>query len=146
MQREAESFSFDGAKRRGSSPAELVEDLRKRFLDFRRTNARHTRIPEELRAAVLAAVGRGVTPTRIRRTCRVSDGQLTRWKAANRATHGQMPESPGPARIFSVVDDQPSRPSRPPACDSAPEPALELRVGLWSVTVQRTERQEAAQS
>ena len=109
-----------------------VDELTTRFATFRRDNPRNTRIPDDLRAAVVVAIRRGVTATRLRRACGLSTSQLAQWRASAR---GPLRSTPGSqhARVFSVVGEAPPRPPQP----TAPPPAhdLELRLGPWSVSV-----------
>lgn len=109
-----------------------VDELTRRFATFRRNNPRHTRIPGDLRAAVVVAMRRGVTATRLRRACGLSTSQLARWRASARAPSRSTVSSQH-ARVFSVVGEAPPRPPEP----TAPSPAhdLELRLGPWSVSV-----------
>jgi transposase-like protein len=117
-----------------------VEELRTRFVAFRRDNPRNTRIPADLRAAVVAAMRRGVTPTRLRRACGLSTSQLARWRAGARERRRATLRSQH-ARVFSVVGEAPPCPQEP----TAPPPAhdLELRLGPWSVSVRLAEQPDA---
>jgi hypothetical protein len=58
-----------------------IERLRRRFEVFRRDHAPGTRIPEVLRAAVLAALDRGASDGALRRVCQASSVQLKLWRA-----------------------------------------------------------------
>jgi hypothetical protein len=107
-------------------PSALVK-LGKRFARFRREHPRGTRIPDDLRAAALALL-REVVPADLYRTCGISSGQVMAWKEAKaRRTESQD------VRVFSVVDEAPV--GRPEPTLPAAEPALELRLGPWSVSV-----------
>lgn len=108
-------------------PSAALVKLGKRFARFRREHARGTRIPDDLRAAVLA-LWREVAPADVYRTCGISSGQVIAWKEAKaRRTESQD------ARVFSVVDEAPV--GRPEPSLPAAEPALELRLGPFSVSV-----------
>lgn len=115
--------------------ATLVEELSRRFAAFRRDNPRHARVPRGLRAAVMAAISKGVTPTRLRRACGVSTSQLDRWRAAS--VEGHEP------RVFSVVGGPSPRTSD--VIGWQQYDALELRLGPWSVRVQLAEERESRQ-
>jgi hypothetical protein len=107
-------------------PSALVK-LGERFARFRREHPRGTRIPDDLRAAALALL-REMVPADLYRTCGISSGQVMAWKEANaRRTQSQD------VRVFSVVDEAPVGRPEPPL--PAAEPALELRLGPWSVSV-----------
>jgi hypothetical protein len=104
----------------------LVE-LGKRFARFRKEHPRGARIPDDLRAAALDRL-REVAPADLYRACGLSFGQVMAWKEA------RSPE-PRDVRVFSVVDEEPVPRLAPRATASAAAPALELRVGPWSVSV-----------
>ena len=123
------SRSQESAERHvgAGEPAELVE-LGKRFAGFRKEHPRGTRIPDELRTAALELL-REVAPAEIYRTCGISFGQVMAWKEAE----ARSPEVPD-VRVFSV-DEDPVPPFAPSASASTAAPALELRLGPWSVSV-----------
>lgn len=114
------------------SDVAAVDELGARFATFHSKNPPHTRIPNDLRAAVIAAMRRGVTAARLRHACGLSTSQLARWRALLRGPSCSALKSEQP-RVFSVVGEVPPRPlessSLPPAHD------LELRLGPWSVSV-----------
>jgi hypothetical protein len=125
----------------------FADELRKRFLRFRRENPRNTRVPSDLRAAVAAAIARGVTPGLLRRTCRLSTSQLTRWRMCSRALAPVLTPAPSPAgqlppRVFSVIGEATARPPGLPA--RPPADGLELRLGPWSVCVRLAGPPDAA--
>jgi hypothetical protein len=139
MQTEKEIFQQTLAKRSRRLRPEVVTaigDLTKRFAAFRRENPRHTRIPGGLRAAVLAAMQRGVTPTRLRRTCGLSKKQLTCWQGSSWVRTPSFARVE-PARVFSVVGETPLPRAAAAAVAGAEE--LELRLGRWSVSVRLAE-------
>ena len=109
----------------------LLDGLKERFAEFHRENPPNSRIPVSLRTAVIDAIGRGIPPTRLRRTCRISTGQLTRWQAIGRPPGNSDGVVPRP-HVFSVVDT----PTPPAATAAPPMPEeLELRLGRWTVSV-----------
>jgi hypothetical protein len=115
-----------GALGGGEEPSALVK-LGKRFARFRREHPRGARIPEDLRAAALALL-REVAPTDLYRTCGISFGQVIAWKEA-RARRAESQD----LRVFSVVDE--TAVGRPEPALPAAEPALELRLGPFTVSV-----------
>lgn len=116
-----------------------VAELKERFAVFHRENPPGTRIPADLRAAVVEAIQRGVAPTRLRRSCGLSTGQLTQWRAVARGTRGSGAGTPRP-RAFSVVDT----PARAwAAAVAGPTEELELRLGRWSVSVRLARHSDA---
>lgn len=117
-----------------------VDELTTRFATFRRDNPRNTRIPDDLRATVVAAMRRGVTATRLRRACGLSTSQLAQWRANARGpAHATLRSQH--ARVFSVVGEAHPRSPEP----TAPSPAhdLELRLGPWSVSVRLAAQTDA---
>ena len=125
------SLASDG-RYAGANDIATVDELKERFAIFRRENPRNTRIPDDLRSAVITAMKQGVRSGRLRRACGLSTSQLARWRA--------LAPSPVPsivrrqhARVFSVIGD--TRPRSPVATLSSPAYDLELRLGPWSVSV-----------
>jgi hypothetical protein len=104
--------------------AELLENVRRQFLRFRRGGGGRKRIPAPLRAVVVAAVERGVTRGALERRCGVSSAQITAWQREVKGSRSQAR-----ARVFDVT----GTPEAAQACVSGPE--LALRLGPWSVTV-----------
>ena len=128
---------------RGSKSANPVLDaLEVRFARFRAEHPPRTRVPADLRASAVAALSRGVTSGDLFRRCGVSWSQLKAWKSESKSvrpkTRARDP-SPDAVRVFSVVDEEAV------VAHAAPvqaEPALELRLGRWSVRVQLAELAE----
>jgi len=110
-------------------PSKLVE-LGKRFARFRKAHPRGTRIPDDLREAALELL-REVAPADLYRTCGINFGQVTAWKEVEARSHA-APD----VRVFSVVEGEPVPRLAPRATASAATPGLELRLGVWSVSVQ----------
>jgi hypothetical protein len=128
MQRERQPGPSRSRGRRGSQrsaegSASALAELESRFARFRREQARGARVPEELRAAVVAAVAQGVRPGELQRTCGVTWSQVMTWQARGAAK----------VRVFSVVDEPREDPPQP--LESTGGGALELRLGPWTVSV-----------
>jgi hypothetical protein len=107
--------------------AAVLAQLVKRFEEFRANHARLTRVPTDLRSAVLDAVDSGVSAHAIRRACGVSSSQITSWldgRTRSRAT----PPHRDDVRVFPVVEQSPN--ATPQA-----EQTLTLQLGAWSVSV-----------
>lgn len=115
-----------GSRVGGDEPSALVA-LGKRFARFRREHPRGTRIPDDLREAALALL-REVAPADLYRSCSISFGQVMSWKEA-KARRAESQD----LRVFSVVDEAPA--GRPEPALAAAEPALELRLGPFAVSV-----------
>jgi hypothetical protein len=110
-----------------SSAASALAELESRFARFRRTQRRGARVPEELRAAVIAAVSRGVRPGELQRVCGVTWSQVVTWQARRAGDQGTSGGAgPTKVRVFSVVDEPP---------EPMGEHGLELRLGPWTVSV-----------
>ena len=108
----------------------MVAELERRFALFREQHARCTRVPAELRAAVMSALAQGVASGEIERACRVSWNQIRAWQARDRLEPWKAKVDDQDVRVFSVVDEVPGAHQEPAA-----EHGLELRLGLWSVSV-----------
>jgi hypothetical protein len=113
-------------------------DLHRRFADFRRTSALRTRVPEDLRQAVLDALGQGISMLAVRRDLGLTAKQVESWG-------GYLATSPvevepevriEAARVFEVADE-PVVGERAAAPGAAGE-ALELRLGAWSIVIRST--------
>jgi hypothetical protein len=133
-----QSISAPTAARSSTEHDAILGELAQRFAAFRRTSQRFTRVPRDLRAAATAAMRRGVTPSQLRRACGLSSSQLERWRESPNAVASSRVGEEG-ARIFSVVDDVPSRAGD--ATHGNVGDPLELRIGPWSVTVRVAEPQ-----
>lgn len=120
----------------------VVKELEERFAAYRRNSRRFTRVPGELRAAVMAALRQGVRPSRLRRVCGVSARQVELWRLAAGASSSESEIQR--ARVFSVIDAAPP-PARPPQATLSGSDALELRLGPWSISVRQARQQKAEQ-
>ncbi len=118
---------------RGASVAIEMERLRERYELFRRGHERGTRIPDELRAATLAAQDSGASAGQLHRACQVSSDQLRQWRAQLRGCGASGAGGEPSARVFDVVDDHGALQSAPIGERSSPE--LQLRVGGWAVRI-----------
>lgn len=124
----------DGRGGRSASVAIELERLRRRFELFRRGHEPGSRIPDDLRAAALAALDRGASEGDLRRACQATSGQLRQWGAQLRRGGVKEAASAEPvARVFDVVDDQAVLESTLSGEPSSPE--LELRLGGWAVRI-----------
>jgi len=118
---------------RPQSPSDVagsrrVEQIAAAFAAFRRVHGRGQRIPLGLRRQFVAALDAGVSAGALGKACGVSWSQSRYWRAPARAA---APVTAAP-QVMSVVD----RPAGP-ACSSARDGAIELRVGAWRVRVER---------
>jgi hypothetical protein len=127
-----------GRRRSGEGRCSGLAELAGRFARFRREQPRGARVPEELRAAVVAALGEGVAPSELQRACGVSWTQVMTWQARHPGDRGTS-RSAGPSkvRVFSVVDEPRVDPAEPP--ESMGGRGLELRFGPWTVSVRLAE-------
>jgi len=139
MQRERQPGPSRSRGRRGSQrsaegSASALAELESRFARFRREQPRGARVPEELRAAAIAAVAQGVRPGELQRTCGVTWSQVMTWQARRTGDQGASGSAgPTQVRVFSVVDEP--RKDRPEPPESMGERELELRLGPWTVSV-----------
>jgi hypothetical protein len=99
------------------------------FAAFRGVHGRGQRIPLGLRRQFVAALDAGVSAGALGKACGVSWSQARYWRSAAVASGGAVTAAP---QVLSVVD----RPAGP-ACSSAPDGDLELRVGGWRISVER---------
>jgi hypothetical protein len=137
MQRQSKFAHVESRSRRGTRGAPTVPPLAevaRRFAQFRSQRRRGARVPDELRAAALAVLERGVTPAELERCCGVAWSQLVAWRDRRRAapvSHGakKVPE----VRAFAVVEEDATL--RPPPVGPPAEDELELRLGPWSLTL-----------
>ena len=109
MKQENPGFNAEGRRggeREASDESPVLLRLQERFERFRRGTVRWTRVPADLRAAVLEAVRQGVTLTEVRRACGLSLSQLRLWGAAEVSERCTLPgKSTGlgdRVRVFSV--------------------------------------------
>jgi transposase-like protein len=91
------------------------------------------RLSTELRARVVAVIDAGASVSAVAEACKVSESQITRWRAAARsgedAAASSVPALVSP-RVLSVVDggtrEQPLQ-----------DGEIELRIGGWHVSLRR---------
>lgn len=114
-----------------------LEQLEQRFARFRREHPRQTRIPDALRRDALAAIRLGVTRTQLRNACGVSSDQVKHWQRNGGLAVAEREPNIEDARVFSVLEDVPSRESESRSPDE--EQHLELRLGGWSISVRRAQ-------
>jgi hypothetical protein len=123
-----------GSRRSAEGKCLGLAELEGRFARFRREQPRGARVPEELRAAVVAALGQGVRPGELQRACGVTWSQVMTWQARRAGEQGASGSAgPTKVRVFSVVDEPREDPAAPP--ESTGGGALELRLGPWTVSV-----------
>lgn len=121
---------------RQGSGAGVPVDLRQRFARFRRANTARSRIPEDLRQAVLLAIRQGVAISALQRELGVTAKQVDVWRqSANGTALADAPSSTlERARVFELAErpdgDEHAGGQRGDAGEM-----LELRLGAWSVTV-----------
>lgn len=131
MRRESSSAQVRPSReqvRPGRKPPTLT-NLAQRFAQFRSHNARFTRVPQELRAAVVRVMSAGVTVSALRCRCGVSSSQIAAWQASCEREEARA--EPTQVRAFSVIDAAPSA----GALGVSSDETLELRLGPWSVSV-----------
>ena len=135
---ESRSRTYRDDAGRVASADVIVERLSRRFMRFRRDHPPQSRIPEALRAAVLAAMRQGVAQSRLRRTCGLGSGQIDRWKQGIARKPTPAKRGRPRARVFEVSSETPA------ACATTdavhPDQQLELRVGPWSICVRQVSR------
>jgi hypothetical protein len=136
MQRERQGGGKGSRGRRRSAEGRWsgLAELAGRFARFRREQPRGARVPQELRAAVVAALGQGVAPSELQRACGVTWSQVMTWQARHPGERGTS-RSAGASqvRVFSVVDEPREDPAEAP--ESTGGRGLELRLGPWTVSV-----------
>jgi transposase-like protein len=112
-------------------------DLRRRFTDFRRANVPRTRVPDDLRVAVLRTFDQGVSMTALRRELDLTAKQVENWRryAPTGYLEGEPAAGRGGARVFDIADRSAvGEPAAASAAGAAGE-ALEIRLGAWSVVI-----------
>lgn len=111
-----------------------MAELEARFARFRQAHPRGSRVPTDLRKAVLAAVDKGVAPSDIHRACGISWSQFMAWRDGHGAVAAESRRGgdASDARVFSVIDDPPVRSA---GFATQSEDELHLRLGPWSVSI-----------
>ena len=120
-----------------TSAAPTVARLERRFAKFRGEHPPRTRIPDNLRGAVLSAMRQGVPMAELRRICGLGSNQIEYWQKSL----GEILTHPDPpvqdARVFSVAGDIPTPDVEP--TDYKREQHLDLRLDGWSISIRRAE-------
>jgi hypothetical protein len=99
--------------------AKQLDRLRVRFAAFREANPPRTRIPAELRRAVITAIDDGLPPSVLARACGLSANQVQCWR--NASTSARLPAS-----ILTVIDEQ-------RAAAVSRDAEIHLCIAGWSV-------------
>jgi hypothetical protein len=112
--------------------------LRRRFAHFRDTNAARIRVPDDLRQAVLSALGEGVSMLAVRRDLELTAKQVESWRryVATTPVEVEPVVETEKARVFAVADRRAVGECATASGDSGE--ALELRLGAWSVVIRST--------
>jgi hypothetical protein len=120
-------------RHRASTPSKRLEQLAEAIAAYRGGNPGR-RLPEGLRAQVVAALDAGVSKSAIIKACKLSWSQVTGWHRA--AVGGRVAPAAdavaaaSPARVLSVVDTD--------RCEaSVLDGEVELRIGPWRVSLRR---------
>jgi hypothetical protein len=116
--------------------ATALAELERDFTDFRAQASRGTRIPDAIRARVVAALKEGVSMTSLRRRCGVTREQVIAWQRSPRGGAVRPTRATPEVRVFDVADDARSATTRQAGTDEQP---LELRLGPWSISVRLIE-------
>lgn len=124
--------------RGGQAGDEVPADLCRRFADFRRTSKPRTRVPTDLRHAVLDALDQGVSMLAVRRDLGLTAKQVAGWPRCALAAPVEIEGDSGTedSRVFTVADG--AAVDKPCSTRSDADEALELRLGDWSIVVRRS--------
>lgn len=117
------------------APTELataLAELEEGFAQFRAQVPSGTRIPEALRALVVAALEAGVSMTSLRRRCGLTREQVIAWQRSARGGAVRRSRAKPEVRVFDVADDPRPASGQPDGPGAQP---LELRFGPWSISV-----------
>ena len=139
MSKEQSNQQGNGAKAGDGNDAGDLEQLSRKFSEFRGKHQRPMRIPEDLQEAALEAIGKGIPEKSVREACRISSGQLNRWREIHWVRGRKKGGQKAKARVFEVVD-APLEKEEP---NSQKEPASEpvhLRIGGWEIFIRQVAR------
>ena len=117
-------------KAKGSQ--DVLDQVRLSFEEFRRANKPRTRIPDDLRRAVVDALAQGVSMSALRRTCALGSKQIADWQLRPRNVH--QGDSCEPSRVFEVADEA-RAPEQSGIDGQRCTDALEVRLGGWAITI-----------
>jgi transposase-like protein len=136
--RQSPQAAPEAPRRSGRGGGSVPADLRRRFIEFRRANAPMTRVPDDLRVAVLRAFDQGASMTSLRRELDLTVKQVENWRRYAPAgfLEGGPATGRGGARIFDVADG--SAVGEHASASGDVGEALELRLGAWSVVIRGT--------
>jgi hypothetical protein len=110
-----------------------LQQLAAAFAAYRRGNPGR-RLPQGLRAQVVAAIDAGVSKSAVGRTCKLSWSQISGWQQAAAPSARVAPAASQAAadspRVLSVVDAGTRD-------DTLLDGEIELRIGHWRVSLRR---------
>lgn len=150
-----------GSKNSWPSAPRLLSDLASQFSEFRRTHKRFSSIPEHLRRAALEAQREGVSAGAMRSECGIASSQLKEWaaregesapdkaKTSPRKSKSKAKTKPSDIRVLSVVKKptwsaDPEEPTSGATAESQALNDIELRIGVWRVSVRRDDGSDRA--
>jgi hypothetical protein len=116
------------SERTTNEQTRLLTRLQKEFASFRQATPRPSRVPDRLRAQVLAAVDAGIRPTVVCRTCGVTHTQISHWRALRGDAASGSQQARERAQVLHVVDSG-------AVGATSEEVALEVGVGSWRLTI-----------
>ena len=133
----AAETTFEPVRRGRREGGGVPADLRRRFVRFRQASAPRTRIPDDLRQAVLLALGQGVSMAALREVG-LTPQQVEYWRRSAVARPVQVEPAKGRegARVFEIADTP--RVDERAAVWAAAGDALELRLGAWLIVIRST--------
>ena len=139
MAREQNNHRRYGADAGDGSVSEELEQLHGRYAKFRREHQPRMRIPEELRKAALEAIASGIPEKLVREACRISPGQLNRWREIQWVRGRKKGEKSAKPRVYKVVDTPPEK-KVPNIQRGTPSAPVHLRIGEWDICIRQVGR------
>ena len=115
---------------------QVLEDLQRRFAEFRQVHRPRERIPDQLRDAMLEAIQSGIPEAEVLRACRISREILGRWREVKKGIKRRVRTSGSKARVYPVVEEKFPVPVHHV---NAPEELsqLQLQIGCWCISIRQ---------
>jgi hypothetical protein len=115
---------------------QILEDLQRRFTEFRQMHRPRERIPDQLRDAMLEAIDVGIPEAKVLRACRISREILGRWREVKKGIKRRVRTKGTRARVYPVVEEKLSVPLHHVNAREE-QSQLQLQIGSWCISIRQ---------
>lgn len=115
---------------------QVLEELQRKFAEFRQVHRPRERIPDQLRDAMLEAIQSGISESEVLGACRISREILGRWREVKMGIKRRVRAKGTKARVYPVVEEKLPVPLH---YANGPEELsqLQLQIGSWCISIRQ---------